>query len=531
MDSRGWKPPAPAIFHPLSVLVVLLAGIALALWSLSLDQRPMHNDEAVNGIKFGQLWEHGSYKYDPNEHHGPSIYYATLVLNRLTGAPEDFDQFSESRLRFTTVVFGVGLILLLPLVSDGLGRKATVWAALFTAVSPAMVFYSRYYIHEALLTFFTFLALAGGWRYWRSRKIGWALLAGAGVGVMHATKETFVITLAAAALALGLNQLWNRWVDATAPPAPARHLSLKHLTAAVAVWLAVALLLFTSFFTNAAGLLDSVLTYLPWLRRAEGASPHIHPWYFYLHRLLFFHAAKGPVWSEALILALAAVGAWAAFARKGLADASASFVRFLALYTFALTAAYSLISYKTPWCLMCFWHSMILLAGVGAAWLIRSARKRVLRLTLDVLLLAGAGHLAWQAWQANTTYAADRSNAYVYAQTSPDLLNLVRKVEALAQIHPQGTQMVVKVMAPDGDYWPLPWYLRNLKQVGWWEQLPADPFAPVMIVSAQLRAALDEKKTHLMIGYFQIRPQVFLELYVDVKLWQAWLAKNPPKPD
>ena len=132
----------------------MLAGVALVLWSLSLDQRPMHNDEAVNGIKFGQLWEHGGYKYDPNEHHGPSLYYATLALSRLTGAPKDFDQFSESRLRFTTVLFGVGLILLLPLVADGLGRKATVWAALFTAVSPAMVFYSRYYIHEVLLVFF-----------------------------------------------------------------------------------------------------------------------------------------------------------------------------------------------------------------------------------------------------------------------------------------------------------------------------------------------------------------------------------------
>ena len=507
----------------------MLAGLALALWSLALDQRPMHNDEAVNGIKFGQLWEHGGYKYDPNEHHGPSLYYATLALSRLTGAPKDFDQFTEGQLRLTTVLFGIGLILLLPLVADGLGRNATLWAALFTAVSPAVVFYSRYYIHEILLVFFTFLALAAGWRYWRSRKIGWALLAGAGVGLMHATKETFVITLAAAALALGLNQLWNRWLDATAPPAKAPRLKLTHLAAAFAVWLGVALILFSSFLSNASGPLDSVRTYLPWLQRAEGASPHIHPWSFYLHRLLFFHAAKGPVWSEALILALAVVGAWAAFVRKGLADASASFVRFLALYASALTAAYSLIAYKTPWCLLSFWHGMILLAGVGAAALLRSVRRRVLRLALGLLLLAGAGHLAWQARLANVPYAADRRNPYVYAQTSPDVLNLVRQVEALAQVHPQGRQMLVKVMASGGDYWPLPWYWRNLKQIGWWDQVPPDPFAPVMIVSAELQTGLDGKKTHVMVGYFQLRPQVFLELYVELNLWQAWLAKSPPR--
>ncbi|MGH7973558.1 MAG: phospholipid carrier-dependent glycosyltransferase, partial [Limisphaerales bacterium] len=139
-------------FH---LLVFLLAvGIAAALRVPGLDARPMHNDEAVNAIKFGQLWEHGHYKYDPNEHHGPTLIYATLVQARLTGAP-GFDRLSEVRLRMVTVVFGVGLILLLPLLTDGLGRNGVLWAALLTAVSPAFVFYSRYFIHEVLLVFFT----------------------------------------------------------------------------------------------------------------------------------------------------------------------------------------------------------------------------------------------------------------------------------------------------------------------------------------------------------------------------------------
>ncbi len=513
------------------LLVVALAALALALWSLAPDQRPLHNDEAVNGVKFGQLWSGQGYRYDPNEHHGPSLYYATLAVSRLTGAPADCDSLTDGRLRFTTVLFGAGLLLLLLLVADGLGRHAVAWAALLTATSPAIVFYSRYYIHEVLLVFFTFLAIAAGWRYSRRRRVGWLLLAGAAVGAMHATKETFAITLAAAMLALGLNQLWGRWLDASAAPPKPCGPKFSHLAAAVGVWLVVALLLFSSFFTNAAGPLDSVRTYLPWLNRAGGASPHIHPWSFYLHRLLFFQAAKGPVWSEAFILALAVVGARAAFVRQGVAGASAGFVRFLALYAFALMAAYSLISYKTPWCLLSFWHGMILLAGVGAAWLAGRAKRRLPRIAITLLLLAGAGHLAWQAMLANGPYAADRRNPYVYAQTSPDLPRLVRQVEALARAHPQGHQMLVHVMAPDSDYWPLPWYLRSLKQVGWWDQVPADPYGAVMIASSQLHAALDERQTHVMVGYFELRPQVFLELYVDLDLWRAYLAKNPPKPE
>jgi uncharacterized protein (TIGR03663 family) len=509
----------------LTIGLLLAAALALALRWPQLGERPMHNDEAVNAIKFGQLWERGAYKYDPNEHHGPSLPFATLAVARLTSTP-DFVHLSEVKLRLITVFFGLGLVLLVPLVADGLGRKAALWAAIFTAVSPAMVFYSRYYIHEILLVFFTFMALASAWRYWRARKIGWALLAGAGAGLMHATKETFVITVAAAALALAFNWIWDRWLDASGPPIKAPDLNWKHVAAALGVWITVWLVLFSSFFRNASGPLDSVRTYLPWLHRAGGDSPHINPWTFYFHRLLWFHIVKGPVWTEALIFALAVVGAAAAFIRKGLADTSAGFVRFFGLYTFILTAAYCLISYKTPWCLLSFWQGMILLAGVGAAVVIRAAKPPVSRMAVRLLIAAGAGHLACEAWQSSVTYAADPRNPYVYAQTLPNTLELVGRVQALARAHPQGSQMLVKVMAPEGDYWPLPWYLREFNHVGWWEEVPADPFAPVMIVSAKLRANLDEKKTHLMVGYFEMRPQLFFELYVQLDLWRAFLAQN-----
>src|SRR4051812_41973868 len=254
--------------------VLLLLGIALALRCPYLAERPMHNDEAVNAIKFGQLWEHGSYKYDPNEHHGPTLPYSTLAVARLTSTP-DFVHLSELKLRLITVLFGLGLVLLVPLVADGLGRKGTLWAAVFTAVSPAMVFYSRYYIHEMLLVFFTFLTLAASWRYWRTRKLGWALLAGAGAGLMHATKETFIITAVAALIALVLHLCWNRWLDASALPKKIPTVNWKHLAGALGIWLFVGIVLFSSFFTNGQGLLDSVKTYLPWLHRAGGASPHI----------------------------------------------------------------------------------------------------------------------------------------------------------------------------------------------------------------------------------------------------------------
>jgi hypothetical protein len=52
-----------------------------------------------------------------------------------------------------------------------------------------------------------------------------------------------------------------------------------------------------------------------------------------------------------------------------------------------------------------------------------------------------------------------------------------------------------------------------------------------MVVSSRFHAGLDETKTHQMVGIFQLRPQEFFELYVEVGLWRAWLASRPPEKE
>jgi uncharacterized protein (TIGR03663 family) len=528
-----------------SVLALLLAiAGALALRLPRLDTRPLHNDEAVNAVKVNELWQHGRYAYDPHEYHGPTLHYLSLPFFWLSGARTS-DQLSDTILRLAPVTFGVGLILLLLLFADGLGRHALSWAAFFTAVSPAMVFYSRYFIHEMFLVFFTALTIGAGWRYHQTRLARWAVVAGAGIGLMWATKETFVLAMAAMAVAvvgqvsrLPKSLRPSRLQAGPAGETPAgtaaggdacptnaciRHAALA-LLAAFVVWL----VLFSSFFHNWRGLADSVLTYLPWLERAGGSSPHIHPWSFYLERLAWFQPAKSPVWSEGLILALAAVGGGVSlFGRK------TPLHRFLALYTIVLTIIYCIISYKTPWCLLGFFHGMILLAGVGAAALVEIIRSRALKTCCGAILVALSVQLAWEAGRASFIYPADRRNPYVYAQTVPDILNLVARAEGIARVAPDGYGTVVKVIAPESDYWPLPWYLRRFNHIGWFEQLPADPFSPIVIVSAKLNSRLDDQseKKWIMAGISELRPGTFLEMYVELELWKKYVATLPREVD
>src|SRR5688572_12371513 len=510
-----------------SAFAILLAFAgALAFRIPNLERRPLHNDEAVNATKVAELWQNGKYRYDPDEYHGPTLHYATVPFLWLSGATGP-NELRDGTLRWATVFFGAGLILLLPLFAGGIRRSALLWAALFIAISPAMVFYSRYFIHEMLLVFSTALVIGAGWRYTQTKAKRWAILSGAGVGLMFATKETFVLSLfAMTAAGIGTawtfkpkELAWRNWV-ALVP--------IKHVGLAVGAALVVWVLFFSSFFTNFRGLADSVITYLPWLKRAGGESPHIHPWYFYFQRLAWFDSPKGPVWSEGLILFLAVVGAGAALVRK-----DSPLIKFLALYTLILAAMYSLISYKTPWCLLGFYHGMILLAGVGAATLMEWARRRVMRVAITVALLGFSAQLGVQAWRGSFVYVADSRNPYVYAQTVPDILNLVIRVEGIGRVSAEGFDTVVKVIAPESDYWPLPWYLRRFKHIGWYESVPEDWVAPIVIVSSKFDARLDEKSERkwIMAGLTELRPRQFFELYVELELWKKYVETLPPEPN
>ena len=78
----------------------------------------MHGDEAVHAFKFGELLEQGVYKYNPNEYHGPTLNYLTLIPARLSSAGK-LTEVTEVTLRIVPVIFGVLLVLLILPMGDG----------------------------------------------------------------------------------------------------------------------------------------------------------------------------------------------------------------------------------------------------------------------------------------------------------------------------------------------------------------------------------------------------------------------------
>ena len=516
-----------------AVLILLAAVGALAFRLPRLDLRPLHTDEAVHAAKTGIVLETGRYVYDLTEYHGPTPHYSALPFIWLGGA-RTFAETSEVMYRIVPVVYGVALVLLLLGMIDGLGRPAAVCAAILTAVSPAMVFYSRYYIQEMPYICFTFAAVVCAWRYTRSRRLAWALLSGASAGLMQATKETCVLAFAAMAGGIMLTMLWVRWRDgapAMPDPRPELRRGLRHGLVAVALALVVSVVLLSGFFAHIKGPLDSILAYGSYIGRAaadasrtDGAGLHAHPWHYYLHTLLYTKYAAGPWWSEGLIIGLALVGACVALACRDFPGANRHLLRFLAFYTMLSTIIYSIIPYKTPWCALSFLHGMILLAGVGAVAIVRALPNAPARLIACLLLAGATFQLGMQAYRGNYVYYADNRNPYVYAHSATDVMRLGQRLEDLAALHPDGHDMLVKILAPGSDYWPLPWYVRRFAHVGYWNNIPADPDAPVVIAAVALEDALDEKlQGDYLKEYYGLRPEVLLAVYIQSDLWDAFI--------
>lgn len=522
------KPSDKPNNRALTVMAIIAVTVgALLFRAHNLGDRPMHHDEANQALRTGELLEHATYVYDPHEHHGPTLYMITAAVARLRGIHTP-GEMSEAGLRGVPVVFGGVLILLLLLMADDLGGTAAVTAACLTAVSPGLVYFSRFYIQETLLVFFTFAMIVSGWRYARTRACGWAVACGLSAGLMYATKETCILAWAAMATALFFlpavsgrpGPEWQRTWRKACP-------TLQHGLAALAAATVVSVCLYSSFFSHWRGVLDSVLAYGTYLGRAATDTRHAHPSpFFYLHRLTAFRNAPGPIWTEGIIMVLALVPIVALFTPIPLRRHLTPLDRFLALYALSLTFFYSIIVYKTPWCALSFLHGFTLLAGIGFALLLKSVRTHWGKSALLLILGLGILHLGHLAVLANGRYCADERNPYAYVPTVRDFLNLVHRVDDLAALSTDGT-LRIHVIAPPDSYWPLPWYLRRYPQVGYWSE--PDPAAtggtpPLVITTPQyadrVEAALGGE---YIAEFYGLRPNVLLAVLIKKDLWQRFL--------
>ena len=463
--------------------MALIAALALGLRVWDLDRRPMHADEANQAVKAGQLIEGRGYAFDPADHHGPTLYYAVLPVAWLRGE-HTLAQLTETTVRLVPAIAGTLAVVLLFALARPLGHWPALAAAAFLAVSPPAVYYSRFFIQETLLLAFTLGALLGGMQWWRTGRLGWAIATGVCAGLMQATKASAPLFFLAALIGLA----------AARPARPGSARLARDIAGALLAATLVAGLFYSSFGTNLRGLPDALSTYGSFGGRLAGETGHEKSWWYYL--ALFGWQANGGVFTHQIAFSLLAlIGFICAFRQD-----RGSPLRWVAGFTVTLFIGLSLPAYKTPWHAIHVVPGLALLAA-GALSLLGRQPLRAAAIALIVL-----SSLVQQVGVTSIARAADERNPYAYVHTSADVL----KIPLLAKSVP----LAQPIRVISEEVWPLPWYLRGMPNVGYWNAVPEDCDGALVIASAglaeQVQSRLHGNYTN---GFVGLRPGFTLVVF------------------
>jgi hypothetical protein len=138
--------------------------------------------------------------------------------------------------------------------------------------------------------------------------------------------------------------------------------------------------------------------------------------------------------------------------------------RYVAIASAGTLLAYSIVSYKTPWCIISMLWPFYLLLGAVIQEAVSKTHRRALWWLVAPLL---AGSL-YYCVRLNFFVFTDDSEPYVYVQTYEDINGLTKPVLQVAKSNPAGYQMEGAIMLDS--YYPLPWIFGDFTCIGYFNK-------------------------------------------------------------
>jgi uncharacterized protein (TIGR03663 family) len=440
---------------------------------IRLGTHAFHHDESIHAYAAMRLLKEGAYVYDP-VYHGPVQYFAVAavfavasvvgkVVGLVTGiaAAKTWDGTSDFTARLAPALAGVALTAMAILLRRRFGRRAAFAAGALCALSPNLLYYTRFCRDDA----WSLLGTAGIFlwldEYLATRRVRDIAIAALWAAVAFASKENFYVLLA-----LMVPSLAAAWME------PGRGLDAWNRLRRLIDWLeenatAVlgALLLF---------FVVSELFYTVFLVHPESGNPvfmAISYWWgqhkmervggpktFYLPRLLQYEFAI-------LIPALAyAVSRW-----RTLSFAE----RFVAGWAVSSVAMYAYLGEKAGWLMV---HQILpFLPLAGAAWALLAEKGAAWRAAGAVTAFASVvTSLTLSFVYPVLTPNSRKAESTIQVQTCPEMLSLVDEILRSGRA---GEVPAAIVSGEAG--WPLSWYVR-VAPVNW--QPPTGELHPPIVV-------------------------------------------------
>src|SRR5216683_1867729 len=197
---------------------VIFLGALLRFWALG--DKPLHHDESLHAYFSLQLMHNmenwiscfspasSCYHYDPLLH-GPFQFHAIAFvyqLSQLLGAPDH--GINTTTVRIAAATLGTVIVGLPYFLRDRLGTIGAWLACFLLAISPSMVYFSRFAREDIYMACFTLLLVVATARYLRTRKLSWLMWAVLAFSLSYATKEATFLTVAIFGSFLGALIAW-----------------------------------------------------------------------------------------------------------------------------------------------------------------------------------------------------------------------------------------------------------------------------------------------------------------------------------
>ena len=179
-------------------LTVIIVALVMRLWELG--GRTVHYDEAIHlhyawrltqsdGTFLGWPWIFGTDYIHSPWMHGPFQIEFTALMFKIFG-----DTDVTARLGY--VLFGTALVAVPYFFRDYIGRTGALLAAVMLALSPTLLYFSRFGRNDIIMAFFATTLLILMWRYIHEGHRRYLYLASAVLALMFATKETAYLVVA-----------------------------------------------------------------------------------------------------------------------------------------------------------------------------------------------------------------------------------------------------------------------------------------------------------------------------------------------
>ena len=222
--ARFSRPSRQQVFTWLPYWGIIALGAILRFWGLG--DKPLHHDESLHAYFSLQLMHNmenwitcfnpsvSCYHYDPLLH-GPFQFHAIALVYQISqwlGAPDH--GINTTTVRIAAATLGLLIVGMPYFLRDYIGKWGSLLACFLLAVSPSMVYFSRFAREDIYMACFTLFLVVSAARYVRERKLRWLVLAALSFAFSYATKEATFLTVAVFGSFMGGLIAWElgvRW--------------------------------------------------------------------------------------------------------------------------------------------------------------------------------------------------------------------------------------------------------------------------------------------------------------------------------